>query len=100
MYATTHECSRRSEEDSPRSSSRLTRSSGNNRMAYRSKQMTMHLISSSTALVFALLTVLISQCIVHVDSWVPDGQSKIRILYEMVSNDTMHRLVTEGKGNC
>ncbi|XP_058123181.1 semaphorin-1A [Anopheles coustani] len=92
MSATIHKCSSRSEEDSPStssSSSRPTRNSGNNRMAYRSKQMTMHLMSSSStstggspALVFALLTVLISQCIVRVDSWVPDGQSKIRILYD------------------
>uniref|UniRef100_A0AAG5DJK4 Sema domain-containing protein n=2 Tax=Anopheles atroparvus TaxID=41427 RepID=A0AAG5DJK4_ANOAO len=82
MYATINECSRRRED--PPSSRPRSSSSGSNRMAYRSKQMTMHLMSRGgrTALVITLATVIISQCIVRVDSWVPDGQSKIRIPYD------------------
>uniref|UniRef100_A0A182WKW9 Sema domain-containing protein n=1 Tax=Anopheles minimus TaxID=112268 RepID=A0A182WKW9_9DIPT len=46
-------------------------------MAQRTEQLLMHLTSS----VLATLLI-ISQCMVRVDSWVPDVQSKIRIPYD------------------
>uniref|UniRef100_A0A182NJT2 Sema domain-containing protein n=1 Tax=Anopheles dirus TaxID=7168 RepID=A0A182NJT2_9DIPT len=52
-------------------------SSNSRKMAQRRKQSLMHLTEG-----VLLAVLIISQCIVRVDSWVPDVQSKIRIPYD------------------
>uniref|UniRef100_A0A182S7J8 Secreted protein n=1 Tax=Anopheles maculatus TaxID=74869 RepID=A0A182S7J8_9DIPT len=55
-------------------------------MAQRREQLLMHLTRS----VLATLLI-ISQCIVRVDSWVPDVQSKLRIPYAQNSRTANSR---------
>ncbi|XP_041767962.1 semaphorin-1A isoform X1 [Anopheles merus] len=66
--------SRRRKDDEPH-----TTNSGGRRLPLRSTHRTMHLTEGVLA---AAALFIISQCVVRVDSWVPDVQSKIRIPYD------------------